>query len=163
MSPIQPQHTSKENDLKKYMKSLGRSVEPKTVKSLSYQLCKGIEFCHANRILHRDLKPQNLLIDSKLRLDAPQRLGTHLKSTTDRVGARRLLQETAEGRVGPRFCSALEARARYLETSVSSWGLRGRRGHSPSRKFCLARVRPSTLRAAGNKDACLVWSVVWSR
>ena len=25
----------------------------------------GIEFCHARRIIHRDMKPQNLLIDSK--------------------------------------------------------------------------------------------------
>ena len=30
-----------------------------------FQLLKGIEFCHAHRILHRDLKPQNLLIDHK--------------------------------------------------------------------------------------------------
>jgi len=30
-----------------------------------FQLLKGIEFCHAHRILHRDLKPQNLLIDAK--------------------------------------------------------------------------------------------------
>lgn len=29
-----------------------------------WQLLKGIEFCHAHRVLHRDLKPQNLLIDS---------------------------------------------------------------------------------------------------
>mmetsp|Transcript_113804 Transcript_113804/g.284667 ORF Transcript_113804/g.284667 Transcript_113804/m.284667 type:complete len:323 (-) Transcript_113804:219-1187(-) len=57
-----------ENDLKKYMKSRKCSLEPKTIKSFAYQLCLGIEFCHANRILHRDLKPQNLLIDSKLRL-----------------------------------------------------------------------------------------------
>lgn len=57
-----------ENDLKKYMKSVRNVMDPRTIKSMSYQLCDGIQFCHANRILHRDLKPQNLLIDMKLRL-----------------------------------------------------------------------------------------------
>lgn len=31
--------------------------------SYLYQLLKGIAFCHVHRVLHRDLKPQNLLID----------------------------------------------------------------------------------------------------
>mmetsp|Transcript_30665 Transcript_30665/g.81687 ORF Transcript_30665/g.81687 Transcript_30665/m.81687 type:complete len:265 (-) Transcript_30665:296-1090(-) len=57
-----------ENDLKKYMKGLGKQLEPKVIKSFTLQLCEGIEFCHENRILHRDIKPQNLLIDLKLRL-----------------------------------------------------------------------------------------------
>ena len=28
-------------------------------------MLEGITFCHARRVLHRDLKPQNLLIDNK--------------------------------------------------------------------------------------------------
>ena len=30
-----------------------------------YQLLLGTLFCHQRRVLHRDLKPQNLLIDRK--------------------------------------------------------------------------------------------------
>merc|ERR1719201_489471 len=57
-----------ENDLKKYMKALSGRLTPVVVKNFAFQLCKGVEFCHANRIIHRDIKPQNLLIDNRLRL-----------------------------------------------------------------------------------------------
>lgn len=33
-------------------------------KSLMLQLLRGLAFCHAHHVLHRDLKPQNLLINS---------------------------------------------------------------------------------------------------
>lgn len=33
--------------------------------SYLYQILEGIFFCHCRRVLHRDLKPQNLLIDNK--------------------------------------------------------------------------------------------------
>ena len=57
-----------ENDLKKYMKALNGPLSPSTVNNFAYQLCRGVEFCHANRIIHRDLKPQNLLINHQLLL-----------------------------------------------------------------------------------------------
>jgi len=55
-------------DLKKYMRAQGRQLDPSTIKAFTYQLCDGIAYCHSNRVLHRDLKPQNLLIDSQGRL-----------------------------------------------------------------------------------------------
>ncbi|CAH2241530.1 jg863 [Pararge aegeria aegeria] len=52
-------------DLKKHMDSLGsgKFMDPYTVKSYLYQINSAILYCHQRRILHRDLKPQNLLID----------------------------------------------------------------------------------------------------
>ncbi|KAJ3277051.1 Cyclin-dependent kinase 2 [Terramyces sp. JEL0728] len=49
-------------DLKKYMDSI-TSLSPSLVKSYTFQLLKGLCYCHSRRIIHRDLKPQNLLID----------------------------------------------------------------------------------------------------
>jgi len=52
-------------DLKKYMDTRSGILPPKIVKSFLYQLFKGTAFCHANHVLHRDLKPQNLLINEE--------------------------------------------------------------------------------------------------
>ena len=35
------------------------------VKSYTWQLLKGVAYCHSHRVLHRDLKPQNLLVDRR--------------------------------------------------------------------------------------------------
>jgi len=53
-----------DKDLKAYMDS-GGQMDSRLVKSYLYQMLKGIAFCHSHRILHRDLKPQNLLIDTE--------------------------------------------------------------------------------------------------
>lgn len=70
-------------DLKKYMEALpvaegGRGkalpegstiqisqlgMSEMVVRKFMMQLCEGIRYCHSHRVLHRDLKPQNLLID----------------------------------------------------------------------------------------------------
>jgi cyclin-dependent kinase len=72
-------------DLKKYMEALpvslggrgksfpeGTSVAlqnmgcgPDVVRRFMSQLIQGVRYCHSHRILHRDLKPQNLLIDKE--------------------------------------------------------------------------------------------------
>lgn len=52
-----------EQDLKKCLEKTPHRMEMLQIKSYLYQLLAGIAFCHANRVLHRDLKPQNLLID----------------------------------------------------------------------------------------------------
>ncbi|EDO43671.1 predicted protein [Nematostella vectensis] len=52
-------------DLKKHLDTTRGMLDKTLVKSYLYQITNAIYFCHARRILHRDLKPQNLLIDSK--------------------------------------------------------------------------------------------------
>ncbi|KAJ3546467.1 hypothetical protein NM208_g1981 [Fusarium decemcellulare] len=44
-----------------FVRTLGLGEE--VVRKFTLQLVEGIRYCHSHRVLHRDLKPQNLLID----------------------------------------------------------------------------------------------------
>lgn len=98
-------------DLKKYMEALpvsdgGRGkalpegsglagqklvMDSNMVKKFMMQLCEGVRYCHAHRVLHRDLKPQNLLIDKDCNLKLAdfglaRAFGVPLRTYTHEVG-----------------------------------------------------------------------------
>jgi len=57
-------------DLRQYFDSLPRDemMPPQLVKSYTWQILQGLTYCHTHRVLHRDLKPQNLLLDEHGRI-----------------------------------------------------------------------------------------------
>lgn len=57
-------------DLKKFMDRAGKGpafpLDPTLIKQLMYQLIKGVAHMHRHGVMHRDLKPQNLLVDDSV-------------------------------------------------------------------------------------------------
>lgn len=51
-----------DKDLKKFMESQQGDLPMETIQSYTYQLLAGLEYCHVRGVMHRDLKPQNILI-----------------------------------------------------------------------------------------------------
>lgn len=56
-----------DTDLKQLIDINSRKNEkfdPEIVKKIAFQLCTAVSFCHTKNVFHRDLKPQNILVDS---------------------------------------------------------------------------------------------------
>lgn len=58
-----------EQDLATYMARCPKpGMSSEIIKSVMRQILSGVDFLHCNRVVHRDLKPQNVLVSSDLRI-----------------------------------------------------------------------------------------------
>merc|ERR1719228_2232390 len=103
-------------DLRKFMDSTVDPMPEDLVRSYIWQLLEGIAYCHSHRVLHRDLKPQNLLIDSSGRIKLAdfglaRAFGVPVRTYTHEVVT--LWYRAPEVLLGSKFYS----------TSVDTWSL----------------------------------------
>lgn len=133
-------------DLKKYMEALpvsegGRGkplpegssdmqrlgMGKDMVKKFMAQLVEGIRYCHSHRVLHRDLKPQNLLIDrdGNLKLadfGLARAFGVPLRTYTHEVSKSRPVLDLTDVHTG---CDIMVPSTRDLTRRTSVLNRRG--------------------------------------
>uniref|UniRef100_A0A2K5CH10 cyclin-dependent kinase n=1 Tax=Aotus nancymaae TaxID=37293 RepID=A0A2K5CH10_AOTNA len=54
-----------DKDLKQYLDDCGNIINMHNVKLFLFQLLRGLAYCQRQKVLHRDLKPQNLLVNER--------------------------------------------------------------------------------------------------
>ena len=57
-----------EKKLLEVLEESPHGLSPKLIRSLVYQMCKAVSYLHKNNMIHRDVKPENLLIDENFNL-----------------------------------------------------------------------------------------------
>jgi serine/threonine protein kinase len=101
-----------DQDLKKYLDVCDGGLDITVVKSFLFQLLTGVTYCHHHRVLHRDLKPQNLLInrEGELKLadfGLARAFGIPVRSYTHEVVT--LWYRAPDVLLGSRYCYLLSA------------------------------------------------------
>ena len=57
-----------EKNLLEVLEKSPEGLNPKLIRSLTFQMCKAVHYLHTKNIIHRDVKPENLLIDENMQL-----------------------------------------------------------------------------------------------
>ena len=57
-----------EQNLLEVLEKSPDGLNPKLIRSFVFQMCKAVHYLHINKMIHRDVKPENLLIDENMKL-----------------------------------------------------------------------------------------------
>ena len=57
-----------EKNLLEVLEKYPEGLNPKLIRSFVFQMCKAVHYLHMKNIIHRDVKPENLLVDDNMNL-----------------------------------------------------------------------------------------------
>ena len=57
-----------EKNLLEVLEKYPEGLNPKLIRSFVFQMCKAVHYLHTRNIIHRDVKPENLLVDENMNL-----------------------------------------------------------------------------------------------